>query len=189
MRPKYTITKAFLEEQHLVYKKTGKQIAEMVGCTGANISIYFKRFGITNHSNQYKVGKPLNSNTKFTSGNIPWNKGISVPSSNKGKTFPRGEKHWNWKENKKPQRIRGTDYQELRQQVFNRDSYTCTICGQKGGILHMDHIQPWSLFPDLRFELSNVRTLCAPCHRKTDTYGGRVHNFADGGTIKSVALV
>lgn len=62
---------------------------------------------------------------------------------------------------------------DWRRQVFERDDFTCQICGQRGGRLQADHIKPYSAFPDLRFDLSNGRTLCVDCHRKTDTYGPR----------------
>lgn len=48
--------------------------------------------------------------------------------------------------------------------VFERDDYTCQMCLVRGGILHADHIKSWKDYPDLRFELSNCRTLCRPCH-------------------------
>jgi 5-methylcytosine-specific restriction endonuclease McrA len=59
-----------------------------------------------------------------------------------------------------------------RQAVFERDDYTCQLCGIRGGVeLNADHIKPFALYPELRFDLSNGRTLCVPCHRKTDTFG------------------
>lgn len=56
---------------------------------------------------------------------------------------------------------------EWRKAVFERDNYTCKECEVRGGYLEADHIKPWAFFPDLRFELSNGRTLCRPCHDKT----------------------
>lgn len=35
-----------------------------------------------------------------------------------------------------------------------------------------------SNFPELRFELSNGRTLCVECHQKTDTYGEKAKKYA-----------
>lgn len=69
-------------------------------------------------------------------------------------------------------------YKAWRTLVFERDNYLCTECrdGNKKGRgesvkLHADHIKPFALYPELRFEVSNGRTLCVPCHIKTGTYG------------------
>lgn len=56
---------------------------------------------------------------------------------------------------------------DWRKAVFERDDYTCQMCGLRGTYLEADHIKPWAYFPDLRFEISNGRTLCRPCHDKT----------------------
>lgn len=64
-------------------------------------------------------------------------------------------------------------YKEWRTAVFKRDDWTCQFCGVKGGKLQADHIKPFSLFPDLHYEITNGRTLCRPCHFKTDTYGAK----------------
>ncbi|MCK9355127.1 MAG: HNH endonuclease [Gallionella sp.] len=88
-----------------------------------------------------------------------------------------GDKNHNWKGgithiNKK---IRESfDYEEWRTKVFQRDDYTCQHCGQIGGYLQADHIKPFAFFLELRFDVSNGRTLCLKCHRKTDTWGARV---------------
>lgn len=62
-------------------------------------------------------------------------------------------------------------FKDWRVAVFTRDNYTCQHCGVHGGYLEPDHIKPFAYFPELRFELSNGRTLCKPCHKETDTYG------------------
>ncbi len=67
----------------------------------------------------------------------------------------------------------GDKYKKWRAKVFMRDNYTCQECGARGVIINADHIKSFLDFPSLRFRVSNGRTLCVPCHRKTDTYGGR----------------
>lgn len=51
--------------------------------------------------------------------------------------------------------------------VLRRDDYTCQFCGKRGGDLHADHINPFAEYPEFRWELSNGRTLCKPCHYTT----------------------
>lgn len=97
-----------------------------------------------------------------------------------------GEKHPQWQrgKTKEDKRLRGTMfYKEWRNAVFCRDNYQCQICGIRSGkkqyvYLNADHIKPFAYFPELRFEISNGRTLCLSCHKKTDTYMGRaVKNY------------
>lgn len=72
----------------------------------------------------------------------------------------------------------GVEYRLWREDVFRRDDYTCQSCGSRGGKLHADHIKPFAYFPALRFDVSNGRTLCVPCHKKTDTYLGKAQRYA-----------
>ncbi len=65
------------------------------------------------------------------------------------------------------------EYTQWRKSVFVRDGFTCVLCGAYGVQLHADHIKAFSTHPHLRLELTNGRTLCIPCHKKTDNYAGR----------------
>lgn len=85
-----------------------------------------------------------------------------------------GELANRWEGGKTQQRVTEMSreiYKNLRKQVFNRDSFTCKICLIKGGNLEMDHIKEWANYPELRYEISNCRTLCVRCHKTTDNYG------------------
>lgn len=69
-------------------------------------------------------------------------------------------------------------YKAWRTLIFEKDNYTCVFCKDRNYEgrgetlkLHADHIKPFALYPELRFDISNGRTLCIPCHLKTGTYG------------------
>ena len=96
------------------------------------------------------------------------------------KSARRGTKSNLWKggASDKNKAIReSSKYKIWRESVFKRDNFTCVSCGdKKGGNLNADHIKPFALFPKNRFELSNGRTLCINCHKKTYSYGNtRLH--------------
>lgn len=61
-------------------------------------------------------------------------------------------------------------YKRWAKAIKNRDNWACILCGSTEK-LHADHIKSFTLFPELRFELTNGRTLCKSCHIKTDNYG------------------
>lgn len=88
-----------------------------------------------------------------------------------------GENHPNWKNGVTPKNElarHSVEYKRWRKAVFERDNYTCQGCGVRGGYLEADHVKPFAFFIELRFEISNGRTLCQPCHKLTPTYKRRV---------------
>ena len=101
-----------------------------------------------------------------------------------------GRNHHNWKggitnENEKIRK--STEYKYWRSAVFERDNYTCQICKARSGsgktvILNADHIKPFALYPELRLDTKNGRTLCKQCHLKTETYGRlSIYNILNEG--------
>ena len=56
------------------------------------------------------------------------------------------------------------EWRALRYRVFARDGRVCAVCGRKNIELHVDHIKPRSLFPDLELEINNLQILCKDCN-------------------------
>jgi transposase len=78
-----------------------------------------------------------------------------------------GSKRYNWKggKNGENQRLRLSMYmRDARAACFDRDDYTCRSCGQRGGRLNAHHVWPFQRFPEWKYEVWNLVTLCRPCH-------------------------
>lgn len=160
------------------------------------------RFCSNSCSAQWRKKNFPPSATCFKAGESSWNTGTKN-SGMKGKFHSRetkdkmresqlGELSASWKGGLTEinYRIRRSEqYADWRKAVFERDDYRCVHCGDRSDAGHRvrleaDHIKPFALFTELRFEVSNGRTLCAPCHRKTDTWGvttGKKATHADTG--------
>lgn len=56
-------------------------------------------------------------------------------------------------------------YIDWRKSVFEKDNYTCQVCGKIGGIIFPHHIRLWSIYPELRYNINNGITVCKTCHK------------------------
>lgn len=59
------------------------------------------------------------------------------------------------------------EWQALRYKALRLNNGKCELCGhgkRDGAKLHVDHIKPRSLHPELELELSNLQVLCEPCN-------------------------
>jgi hypothetical protein len=61
--------------------------------------------------------------------------------------------------------------ERTRQAVLERDGRRCTRCGSTER-LEIDHVQPQARGGS--DDLSNLRTLCRPCHQQTFGFGPRL---------------
>ena len=57
------------------------------------------------------------------------------------------------------------EYKDWRNEVFERDNYTCQMCGKRGGVLNAHHIKAYKSYPKLRYSVKNGMTLCEKCHK------------------------
>src|SRR5579862_1734998 len=79
-------------------------------------------------------------------------------------------------EAKDPVRYRGSaasrgydsDWEKVRQQALRRDKFICRAClveGRTTPAKDVDHIVPLAVDPARRLDLTNLQSLCRPCHR------------------------
>ena len=63
--------------------------------------------------------------------------------------------------------IRSARWKGVRLEAKRRDGWKCVQCGEQGR-LEVDHIIPVRTAPERAYDLTNLQTLCVPCHsRKT----------------------
>lgn len=98
--------------------------------------------------------------------------------------FYRGSSHHSWRPDKSPSSCanavrRSAEYRDWRKAVYVRDEYTCRICGRRGGHLHAHHLNSFTAFPDLRYELANGVTLCSEHHVEFHRQFGMGSNTAE----------
>lgn len=65
------------------------------------------------------------------------------------------------------QTVADPKWQKVRYFALKESNGSCCLCGRtaKDGIkLHVDHIKPKSLYPELEYEPSNLQVLCCDCN-------------------------
>lgn len=59
------------------------------------------------------------------------------------------------------------EWRTIRYMALNHYGNTCMACGvspKQGAIIHVDHIKPRSVFPELSLDFSNLQILCEDCN-------------------------
>lgn len=154
------------------------------------------------HKKAISLATKGGNKTSFKKGVAPWNKGVPKEKSHMfGRVMPKeqrikiglkqkGEKNHAWRGGITP--LRGKIYntfewRQWRSDIFNRDNFSCVLCGIRGGRLEADHIKAFSIIIKENniktvedavicaelWDINNGRTLCRPCHLKTENYGNR----------------
>jgi len=60
------------------------------------------------------------------------------------------------------------EWRELAKSILKRDNYKCQKCGVghiKGNKIVVHHIKGWAEYRELRFEPTNLLTICEKCHK------------------------
>ncbi len=72
-----------------------------------------------------------------------------------------------FKEDKPKDFLQTHGWRVLRLQAFEKYGSRCACCGKSakdGAVLHVDHIKPRSLYPELERDINNLQILCCDCN-------------------------
>ena len=154
----------WLYEKYVTLGKSTGELAIECGCSDVNIFYWLKRHGIRARS--ISEARALKHWGQFGADN-PMHGRVGAANPN-------------YVDGSSPERQRlyaqGNGRQFLRD-ALKRDGYRCRRCDapkSKPKFLHVHHIKPWAGNDRERFNLSNVVTLCRPCH-------SWVHSKANSG--------
>lgn len=75
-----------------------------------------------------------------------------------------GPDNGNWNGNPR-RKHRESKHAAWARNVISRDGGKCAQCGSKES-LHAHHVKPYKEHPEIRWDVSNGLTVCAPCHWK-----------------------
>jgi len=126
---------------------------------------------VTKGKNNPFYGKNHSEEAKRKLSKFHENKKLPEETKLKMSEAQKGEKSHNWKGGLTPinKRIRHSlEYKFWRRAVFERDDYTCKVCGKRGCRLNAHHVKSFAKFPELRFEIDNGITRCVDCHRNNN---------------------
>jgi len=137
----------------------------------------FKKGNISWCKGTKGVIKP--NKTSFKKGNIPPFKGKIIPLEMRRRISLTltGDKEFTGFKKTEIERIRRSEqYKKWRHNVFERDNYTCQICGIRGAKLIVHHIKNFSSNKNKRFDENNGITLYKKIHEMFHKKYGYQHN-------------
>ncbi len=179
--------------------KRSRDIARETGINDRTIRWYFRKYNLKvpkwkTHTvwnkglkakDDKRVARFANAGHEARRGKPAWNKGKKLPPLSeeckekiskalKGKYTGKLNSNWKNGATEKNKLLRMSfAFKEWRKKVFERDCYTCQMCGQVSGELHPHHIKKFADYPKLRFVVDNGVTLCKFCHINYTDWGHR----------------
>jgi hypothetical protein len=133
-----------------------------------------------------RAGKGRKQTPEHIRNNANARRGVPQPWVSERNKRWRGANSPSWKGgiSAKNAALRSTEeLREWRKAVFVEDNFKCRKCGASRVPINADHIKPFSLFPDIRFDISNGQTLCVPCHKEKTKVDRKIYDNYKGSVI------
>jgi len=174
------LDKDWLYQKYVVEGLSTYDIGKIVGRNPKNVYNKLKDFGIPTRTRAEEIvkhswwnlglehagkGKHRSEDVKEKISKARTGKKYANLQGEKNGMF--GKRSPNWKGGTTPERqkIYGSNlWREIVKTVFERDGFICQRCNQPKRIIHVHHIKSWADYPDNRFDLDNLITICKECH-------------------------
>jgi thymidylate synthase (FAD) len=160
--------KAWLHEEYLVKNRLRTDIANELGVSDAWLGKVIRSMDLQKPHGQRPNQRPGRGRP-----------GMHTPEGKKHLSeMKKGPNNPQWKGGvtRKAVELRQRISPALRESIYERDDFTCKLCGERGGQLTLHHIVPVWQNEDLITDEQNLVTLCAACHGKVN---GHEHEYAD----------
>ena len=184
-RDKKDISKEWLIQKYVNEQLSTYEIGKIVGRDPKSVYRWLVDYGIHTRTR----AETLNKNAWWKNGHTPPMKDKNHSESTKNKISKtrverkipgnsgekngmfgiKGSLHHNWKGGCTPERqsvYASIEWSETVKKVWERDRGFCFKCKEQFKKIHIHHIVSFSV-PELRYELSNLMTLCPECHHWT----------------------
>lgn len=170
-------SKEWFIEKYVHQKWSANKIAKELGCSKRPILDRLQKYGVIRNSSQAAKIKMADPKERE-----------KISKARKGKFCGENSARWQGGKTKISILIRQMiEYKNWREEIFQRDNFTCRFCKKTNCVLNADHIKPFSIILkenkinsiikarncEELWNIENGRTLCVSCHRKTDTFAGR----------------
>lgn len=181
-----TVSKEWLEQKYIVEKLSTYDLGKILKCDPKTIYSKLVKYGIPTRRRgenlrsednymQMQHTNPFYGRTHSKKTKEILSQSASVPKpllrgTGNGMYNRKGVLNHRYIDGSSPERQRlycQSEWLSVERKVLKRDKYKCRRCGSPKKCyrgLHVHHLKSWAGNPDLRYELTNLVTLCNKCH-------------------------
>lgn len=167
---KINIDEDVLRDLYIDQRKSSREIADDFKIDHSVVLRRLQEFDIPIRSlSEAFKGKHKSPNTEFKKGEKPSWKNTEIEEMVKQKISENrvGDKNPNWQGGIQKY-VDAAEFREIRKIALRRDKNICQLCGAMDKKLQVHHIVPYRVSMDN--SLSNLISLCSPCHTKVEGY-------------------
>jgi hypothetical protein len=157
-----------LREEYLMKNRMRTDIARELGVSDSWLGKVIRSMNLQKPKGQYPNRRPGGGRTGMHTpeGLTHLSESISGPRN----------PQWKGGVTRRAVELRSEISNTSRREIYERDDFTCRLCGERAGRLTLHHIVPIWQNEDLVADKQNLMTLCAVCHHKVD---GHEHEHTD----------